>query len=45
MATRQRLSLQNSQFGSKDKIATNIQKTTLISHYSCSMQKTDQKNG
>ena len=41
-ATRQRLQpLQNGQFGSKNKIAKNMGKTTLQSHYSCSMQKTD----
>ena len=35
--------LQNGQFGSKNKIAKNMQKTTLQSHNSCSMQKTDGK--
>ena len=44
-ATRQRLQpLQNGQFGSKKKIAKNMRKTTLQSHYTCSMQKTDRTN-
>ena len=35
--------LQNGQFGSKTKNAKNAQKTILLEHYSCSLQKTAQK--
>ena len=44
MATRQRLyPLQNGQFGSKNRIAKNMRKSTLESLNNCSMQKTDLK--
>ena len=36
--------MQNTQFGSKNKIALNLRKTFLQTHYSCSMQKTAPKN-
>ena len=38
------LPLQNGQFASKHKIATNMRKTTLQAHYICFMQKTARKN-
>ena len=41
----QRLSpLQNGQFGPKIKNARNMRQTILQEHYSCSVQKTAQKN-
>ena len=36
--------MENDQFGSKNKMAKNMRKTTLESHNNCSMQKTDLKN-
>ena len=45
MARMQRLQpLQNHQFGSKNKIAKNISKTSLQAHYTYSMKKTARKN-
>ena len=35
--------LENGQFGAKIEIHKNMRKTTLQPHYSCSMQKSDQK--
>ena len=35
--------MKNGQFGAKIKIHKNMRKTTLQPHYSCSMQKSDQK--
>ena len=35
--------MQNTQFGSKNKIALNMRKTFLQTHSSCSMQKTAPK--
>ena len=40
----QKWPLQNGQFGSKIKIPKNMQKATLLEHYSCSMEKTVRKN-
>ena len=45
MATTQRLqALQNTQFGSKSKIAKNMRKTALEAQCNCSMQKRARKN-
>ena len=36
--------MKNGQFGLKIKYAKNVRKLAVLAHYSCSMQKTAQKN-